>query len=392
MVRKRSPATDLSSEIRKYSTLVIICGILAAVAVALPETRRVEATASGALQGYAWSDTIGWISLSGSNYGLTIDTGGTVSGYAWSDNIGWISANQSELTGCPSNPCRAKFNGSSLTGWMKALAGGTSYSGGWDGWISLSGSNYGVSESNGTISGYAWGSDVVGWLDFSAATPFGPSATLSAAPTTITRGQYTDVTWTSANATSCTGTNFTTNNTTSGTVRVFPNDTTIYGGSCTGAGGTSAFNNVTVTVQCPVSYSCNGNVIQRTDASCVTTDYLTCTSPTFCSIGSSVCLVPPITFTPVGEYTGHLELRPEILRAGETTRVHWRVENAESCTVTGTNGDSWNGASSGTSGRESSPIFEPVTFTLHCVGYDGASPPDIDETATVIVLPDFQEQ
>jgi hypothetical protein len=39
---------------------------------------------------------------------------------------------------------------------------------GWDGWISLNGDNYGVSFSSVTqrFSGYAWGSDVVGWINF----------------------------------------------------------------------------------------------------------------------------------------------------------------------------------------------------------------------------------
>ena len=43
---------------------------------------------------------------------------------------------------------------------------------GWDGWISLSGTNYGISASStfsttNPLSGYAWGADVVGWIDFS---------------------------------------------------------------------------------------------------------------------------------------------------------------------------------------------------------------------------------
>ena len=40
---------------------------------------------------------------------------------------------------------------------------------GWDGWISLSGNGYGVSKNTSTnnLTGYAWGSDVLGWIDFS---------------------------------------------------------------------------------------------------------------------------------------------------------------------------------------------------------------------------------
>jgi len=45
-------------------------------------------------------------------------------------------------------------------------------SGGWDGWISLKGTspNYGVvGTSTGAFVGFAWGSDVIGWVDFSLA-------------------------------------------------------------------------------------------------------------------------------------------------------------------------------------------------------------------------------
>jgi len=67
----------------------------------------------GDLSGWAWSDTYGWISFSGStpDYGVTIDDAGNWSGWAWNDIIGWISFSgstpdykvQSEWTSSP--PC-----------------------------------------------------------------------------------------------------------------------------------------------------------------------------------------------------------------------------------------------------------------------------------------------
>ncbi|OGG53424.1 hypothetical protein A3H16_03355 [Candidatus Kaiserbacteria bacterium RIFCSPLOWO2_12_FULL_53_8] len=152
--------------------LVISLFTLIFVFVLRPSFSLADSTPTGPLSGYAWSDTIGWISLNGSTYGLSVATNGDISGYAWSDNVGWISANTSDLSGCPSNPCRAKLNGNNLTGWLKALAGGSAQSGGWDGFISLSGSNpnYGPKfESGSDLTGYAWGSTVVGWVDFSLA-------------------------------------------------------------------------------------------------------------------------------------------------------------------------------------------------------------------------------
>ena len=53
-----------------------------------------------------------------------------------------------------------------LNGWFKALSADNK---GWDGWIRLSGSGYGPTiSSGGVFTGHAWGSDVVGWLQFDA--------------------------------------------------------------------------------------------------------------------------------------------------------------------------------------------------------------------------------
>jgi len=46
----------------------------------------------------------------------------------------------------------------------------------WDGWVSLSGSTYGPTRTGDTISGYAWGDDVVGWIDMDGVSLGEPSA------------------------------------------------------------------------------------------------------------------------------------------------------------------------------------------------------------------------
>lgn len=126
-------------------------------------------SSAGSFTGYAWSDTIGWVSFDGNGYGLSVDTNGVVTGYIWSDNIGWISANSTHLSGCPSTPCEAYINSNGeLHGWLKAVSGGSAQSGGWDGFISLSGSGYGPTiQSDGTLNSYAWGDTNIGWLSFS---------------------------------------------------------------------------------------------------------------------------------------------------------------------------------------------------------------------------------
>jgi len=135
-------------------------------------SKTVAQTSTSNLSGYAWSSTIGWISMSGTGYGVELNSNDqTLSGYAWSPIIGWIQFGEL-TTGFPSGPgtisADAKYDtvNNKLTGWVKANAADNN---GWDGWISLSGTGYGidVNSTNGNFSGWAWGSDVVGWIDFS---------------------------------------------------------------------------------------------------------------------------------------------------------------------------------------------------------------------------------
>jgi hypothetical protein len=301
------------------------------------------------ITGWAWSDTIGWIDLNCSNlgvcgsnsFGLSADTvNGTLSGYAWSDNVGWISANSSDLSGCPSAPCTATLGASALSGWLKAVSGGSAQSGGWDGYIALSdtdtgdGFSYGVSYGAGNFSGYGWGSTNVGWVDFSLA--------------------------------------HTTYNT------------------CTPS----------------TTYTCSDSVtIVRTvtTAECqttVTSPYIMCVAPQFCSTGSPVCITPEPTPEPgAGGLTGNLTVKPNLVGLNGTTTVYWAVNNVQvnSCAVTADDGSSsWSGEYSATStcptkyatGCTSLPIVKQTTFRLSCLDFDGNN---YVETATVNLVPIFEE-
>src|SRR3989344_4372818 len=125
----------------------------------------VQAAAAGNVSGYAWSENIGWIKFNGTNYGVNINSNGNFSGYAWSENIGWIHfAPAGPYPVAPNYAACLDLPGAGQAcdgignykagGWARAL----SYGGGWDGWIKLRGTNYGVSvdKSTGKISGYAW--------------------------------------------------------------------------------------------------------------------------------------------------------------------------------------------------------------------------------------------
>ncbi|MCA9357586.1 hypothetical protein H6784_02800 [Candidatus Nomurabacteria bacterium] len=185
---------------------------------------KVESSAGDNVAGYAWSDTIGWISMNctndgscgTSNYGVRVDGSGNLSGYAWSDNIGWITFNPADLSGCPLGSCAPVLDpvAGLVSGWARALSplSAGANAGGWDGWISLSAAGVNGVKSNSPAascswSGFAWGSNVVGWVDFGQVTGTGdaclsPSGSIDASSCTIANGNSTcdsTVTWTSAN-------------------------------------------------------------------------------------------------------------------------------------------------------------------------------------------------
>ena len=163
--------------------LVLFVFVLGESAVA---PSRVGAAGGTPVTGWAWSQYLGWISFSSTNpgagggqaYGVSEDTNGNLSGYAWSSNLGWISFD--DVAGCPQSPCAPKINPGNgrASGWARACAAFANKnacsgaldanSGGWDGWISLSGdatdgSSYGIIQrTDGVWSGYAWGSDAIG--------------------------------------------------------------------------------------------------------------------------------------------------------------------------------------------------------------------------------------
>ena len=241
---------------------VLVLGVVA-VGSSFPALPEAEAGLQHNMYGWAWSDTIGWVSFNctdtgdcSPDYGVSVDddpsTGtGLLSGYAWSDTIGWISfgdydgdgdIDSSDINGgCPSgSPCEARLGGvnpNEVRGWARALAADPAQ--GWDGWISLDcatagacnggATQYGVTFDGTDFHDYAWGSDVVGWISFNCAeggangegvcdsqtndngnykvskgTPPQATVTLDANPTTIGDGGQTTLQWGAANVSTCT--------------------------------------------------------------------------------------------------------------------------------------------------------------------------------------------
>ncbi len=217
--------------------LSVLCSIIAVIAVFVC-VLMVHADTGSNASGYFWSSNIGWISLNDcsnvadqstcnptASYGVTIlpVAPGTISGYVWSSNIGWITFNSS---GCPTSGCTpgayVTWNNDgtgTVKGWARACsvyASGCSGSlkddsslGSWDGYIALdSGSAGGSAGSWGltigtdhTIGGYAWGSEVLGWIKSITGSVYlgGPTAQLAANPASIKKGDSSVLTVTATN-------------------------------------------------------------------------------------------------------------------------------------------------------------------------------------------------
>jgi len=118
------------------------------------------------------------------SYGVNIPSGnGLLSGTAYDgglgsyvafDNSGGYLAAGTCPVADPTYGCGAGRLNNALKGWARvvsiAQAQAAGNSGGWDGWISLSGATYGVTitPATGQLGGFAWAGDQ-GWIDFSGA-------------------------------------------------------------------------------------------------------------------------------------------------------------------------------------------------------------------------------
>ena len=364
--------------------LGIVGGLLFSVRVP-----HAESSASDYLSGYAWSETIGWISFNctdtgscgTSPYGVTVSKTGALSGYAWSEYIGWISFNAADVTGCPSGTCAPSFNSTTgvVTGWAKALAGGTANSGGWDGFISLSGTgpNYGVSATGCAWSGYAWGSTVVGWISFSGSN-YGVTGSGAACVQTdpdITPLDFT-ATVPSTGGTFFDGENIVLvgnmeNNGTLPTVSSF-DDNFSYRWN-----GTGAWTNITPYTNHPAGFAVNATGIDNATLNpsgsgnlhiqyCVDSNN-SIPEGVFGELGN--CMEKSFTVHP--KPTGNLTVTTPIPYNTKST-IGWTTNNPDpaACTprVTGANGDTW----SGLSGSEPSSFLTSDTlYSLTCAPYPG---------------------
>jgi len=245
------------------------------------------------------------------------------------------------------------------------------------------------------------------------------TATLLATPKTLYWGQSTELNWTSANATSCTGGNFSTGGLTSGHTFATPDFTTGYSVSCTGPGGTAhASASVTVvrptaTLNCtpnPIdqgascslawssanSISCSGSGFDTSGQSSgsvsvspsQTTAYaVTCTN----GYGKSITANDTVTVRPPAV---SLTANPPRVVQGQSSSVTWSGTNMRSCTLTNTEtGAVVDQKSSPTSvtltdSYNTGPLGHDASFLLSCSNAAGAL---TTSTLVIPVAPNFQE-
>ncbi len=191
---------------------IILSGVavLAVVSAVRLDVTSFASAAAVPFSGWAWGATdagggIGWTSFNceqggscpASDYKIERQDDGALTGFAWNDAIGWIQFNPPQDSKYPNGypeapyePARLAVTNSpatgdgGLVGWARAcsvfrsgcsgqlLAMGT---GGWDGWIKLSGStdgggdDYGVSYTASTkrFANSAWAGEL-GWIEMSS--------------------------------------------------------------------------------------------------------------------------------------------------------------------------------------------------------------------------------
>ena len=225
-----------------------------------------------------------------------------------------------------------------------------------------------------------------------------PTASLSANPTSFILGASSVITWSSTNATSCTGTNFSTASATAGSVTVVPSQTTSYLVSCTGAGG-SASASRTVTVNLPAAptatLSANPTSLVAGASSVITwssTNATSCTGTNFSTASAtagSVTVIPSqttsylvsctgaggsaaasqtVTVSSIPSPTVSLSATPTSLNSGSSATLTWSSTNAVSCVGSGfeTGGNTSGSISTGA-------LSASTNYSITCTGASAVS-------------------
>ena len=194
--------------------------------------------AENVLKGWAWSFNTGWVNFNcedrevcgQSDYKVSINPStGELSGYAWSSNIGWIKSDPAGPY--PINPQKSAYmywdekeESVKMDGWIKTSG------------VANDGKNYGVYLEGNKLKGYAWGSEVVGWLSFYDVEALidAPNCDFTADPSSIVLPQYSTLSWSCQHTTGCSIDQGIGAVESSGQQKVRPKETTTYTLTCNG--------------------------------------------------------------------------------------------------------------------------------------------------------------
>ncbi|HTC50383.1 MAG TPA: hypothetical protein VK700_00445 [Steroidobacteraceae bacterium] len=245
-----------------------------------------------------------------------------------------------------------------------------------------------------------------------------PVASISAAATTVGSGGTTTLTWTSTNATACTGSDGWTGalSPSGSQMTAALTTSTTFSLTCSGPGGTSSPAAVTVVVapaatvtlmanpqtvvaggtstltwtstnatSCTASGGWSGaqatGGTQATAALTTSTTYsLTCTGPGGASAPAAVTIAVGAVTPPA---TVSLTANPQSVVVGATSTLTWTSTNATSCTASG----GWTGAQATSGTQVTAALTTSTTYSLTCTGAGGASAPAAVTIAVGAVAP-----
>jgi hypothetical protein len=240
------------------------------------------------------------------------------------------------VTTLTANPASIASGASSMLTWSATNADSCVASGAWSGTKAASGSQtVGPLLANATYSLACTGS---GGTNSATATVLvqqpsaAPTLAFAASPLSVASGGSSTLTWSSANATSCTASgDWTGTRALSGSATVGPLATAkTYTLACTGSGGTVS-RSASVTIAAPSA--------------------------------------PTLTFT----------ASPTSVQAGASSTLTWSTTNATSCTASG----AWTGTKSTSGTQSTGALASNSTYTLTCTGAGGS----VSQTANVALLP-----
>jgi len=236
------------------------------------------------------------------------------------------------------SPVSVSAGGASTLTWSSTNATSCTASGTWSGAKAVSGSEgtgalNAAATYNLSCTGAGGTAQASASVAMTSTTP-APTVTLTAAPTSVSSGASSTLTWSSTNATSCTASGvagWTGAKTTAGTQSTGALSANVsYTLSCTGAGGTA---------QATASVS------------------VTATTP-----------APTVTLTAA----------PTSVASGASSTLTWTSTNATSCTASG----GWSGAKATAGSQGTSALTTATTFTLSCTGAGGTG----QASATVSII------